>query len=81
LDSSGRWEKVVMADSRFDAGYRFRVATLLGMIVLTAIGAGAQEERDCLYYTSIAGWAQIPFCINATAVPQARGFEPRTSCM
>lgn len=25
---------------------------------------------DCLYYTSIAGWAQIPFCVGTTPVPQ-----------
>jgi hypothetical protein len=40
----------------------------------TKAGGYSCITTDCLYYTSIAGWAQIPFCVNATAVPQAYVF-------
>lgn len=40
----------------------------------TKAGGYSCITSDCLFYTSIAGWAQIPFCSGTTVVPQGYVF-------
>lgn len=76
-DFPGMWQKIteiVEQEAPFGLSASDKQAFLAKVRENTKAGGYSCITNDCLYYTSIAGWAQIPFCFGATVLPQAYVF-------
>lgn len=66
--------KIVDQEAPFGLSASDKQAFLARLRQNSKAGGYTCITADCLNYTSIGGWAQIPFCINANVVPRAYVF-------